>query len=100
MATTLTNPDQAVSTVSLAAVSSASATVTAVPLPSGLPARIYPADGSVNADEVDGYTAVAILFDSTLGWQFVATHTDSAAQIIAYFPACLKAALNISGMYL
>ncbi|KAH8112227.1 hypothetical protein DFH11DRAFT_1689967 [Phellopilus nigrolimitatus] len=35
------------------------------------------------------------MFDGTLGWEFVATNTDSAAQIFAYFPACLQAALGV-----
>ncbi|KAH8110307.1 hypothetical protein DFH11DRAFT_1804658 [Phellopilus nigrolimitatus] len=36
------------------------------------------------------------MFDGTLGWEFVATNTDSAAQIFAYFPACLQAALGVT----
>ncbi|KAH8103164.1 hypothetical protein DFH11DRAFT_1773904 [Phellopilus nigrolimitatus] len=35
-------------------------------------------------DNLDGFTAVAFMFDGTLGWEFVATKTDSAAQIFAY----------------
>ncbi|KAH8103166.1 hypothetical protein DFH11DRAFT_1773908 [Phellopilus nigrolimitatus] len=36
------------------------------------------------------------MFDGTLNWEFVATNTDSAAQIFAYFPACLQAALGVT----
>lgn len=96
-ATTLTNPDEPTSSVPLESETSGE-TVVAVPLPSGLPSRIYPASGGVTADvNLDDYTAVSVMFDGSLGWAFVATNTDSAAQIFAYFPTCLQVALGLSG---
>ncbi|KAL5524480.1 hypothetical protein ACEPAF_9620 [Sanghuangporus sanghuang] len=94
--TTLTNPDEPTSSAILESAVSG-ATVTSVPLPSGLPARIYPSEGGVTADtDLSDYTAISVLFDVGLAWPFVATKTDSAAQIFAYFPPCLQVALGIS----
>ncbi|THG98679.1 hypothetical protein EW145_g7388 [Phellinidium pouzarii] len=36
------------------------------------------------------------MFDASLGWEFVAQNTDSAAQIFAYIPTCLEVALGIT----
>ncbi|KAI5116441.1 hypothetical protein M0805_006254 [Coniferiporia weirii] len=94
--TTLTDPDEPTTSVLIESVTSG-ATVTSAPLPSDLPSRIYPAEGGVSANDVnEGYTPVSIMFDSTLGWEFVAKNTDSAAQIFAYFPTCLEVALGIT----
>jgi len=92
----LTDPDAATSTVSLVGVSVTSS-ATSAPLPSNMPARIYPADGGVTSgDDLTGYTAISIMFKPQLGWAFVATNTISAGQILAYMPTVLMTALDIT----
>jgi hypothetical protein len=98
--TTETDPDVPTTSIPLEGVSQ-TATITAIPLPTDLPARIFPAEGGVNPSDVpSGYTPVAILFDTALGWEFVAKHSRSSAQIFAYFPSVIQNAVNIPGMWL
>lgn len=79
-------------------VANSASAATNVALPTDLPARIYPQEDAVSSsDDLSGYTAISILFDDSLGWKFVASNLDSAAQIFAYFPNVLEVALNIPG---
>ena len=66
-----------------------------VPLPTGLPSRIYPQDGVSETADLSGFTLISILFNQELNWQFVATNQDSSSQIFAYFPLVLQTALGV-----
>jgi len=47
-------------------------------------------------DNLDGYAPVSIMFDTSLGWQFVSQNPQSAGQILAYMPVVLQAALGLT----
>lgn len=89
----LTNPDQASSTAS----SASAVPTTLLPLPSGMPARIYPPDRLDPNTDLTGYTFIAILFDLELNWPFVVTNAISSTQIFAYIPIIIATALGIEG---
>jgi hypothetical protein len=74
---------------------SPSAAPTIAPLPTGIPARIYPAVQIDPNSDLSGYTVISILFNQELNWQFEATNPDSSNQIFAYFPGVIAAALGI-----
>lgn len=65
------------------------------PLPTGIPARIYPADQGPSTAP-SGFTLISILFNQSLNWQFEATNPDSSNQIFAYFPGVIANALGIN----
>ncbi|KAH9973915.1 hypothetical protein BJV74DRAFT_194351 [Russula compacta] len=91
----MTDPDAPTTTLSLIAPSSSlTGQVTPVPLPSDLPARIYPVNQIGNLP--GGYTLCSILFDSSLPWDFVASNTQSQGQIFAWTQVLIMNALNIS----
>ena len=89
----LTNPDQASSTALPANVVPTSS----LPLPSGMPARIYPPDRLDPNTDLTGFTFIAILFDMELNWPFVVTSPISSTQIFAYIPIIIATALGIEG---
>ena len=93
LVTSLTNPDQAISTASPTTVVPASL----LPLPSGMPARIYPPDPLDLSTTLTGYTFIGILFDQELNWPFVVDSPVSATQIFAYMPMIIATALGIQG---
>jgi len=68
-----------------------------LPLPSGMPARIYPPDPMNPNTDLTGYTFIAILFDLELNWPFVVTNAISSTQIFAYIPIIIATALDIEG---
>jgi hypothetical protein len=90
-AISLTNPDQASSTASPVT----TVPPTSLPLPSGMPARIYPADRLDSNTDLTGYTFIAILFDLELNWPFVVENSVSSTQIFAYVPIIIATALGI-----
>ena len=92
-AISLTNPDQASST----ALPANAVPTTSLPLPSGMPARIYPPDRLDPNTDLTGYTFIAILFDLELNWPFVVLNSISSTQIFAYMPIILTTALGIDG---
>jgi hypothetical protein len=67
------------------------------PLPTGVPARIYPPDSAdpSTADLAD-FTFISILFNQELNWEFVSQNTVASSQIFAYFPQVFINALNIT----
>jgi hypothetical protein len=91
----LTNPDQASST----ALPTSAVPTTSLPLPSGMPARIYPPDRLDPNTDLTGYTFIAILFDLELNWPFVVTSPISSTQIFAYIPIIISTALGIEGKF-
>lgn len=91
---TLTDPDQATTTVDPI---STSATVVAATLPTGIPNRIYPADRlDINTVDTTGLTLISILFNQGLNWPFVVNNQVSSSQIFALLPAIIGTALGIS----
>lgn len=68
---------------------------TLLPLPSGMPARIYPPDRLDPNTNLTGYTFIAILFDLELNWPFVVSSPISSTQIFAYIPIIISTALGI-----
>jgi len=65
------------------------------PLPTGIPARIYPAQIVDPNRNFSGFTVISILFNQQLSWQFEATNPDAPSQIFAYFPGVIATALGI-----
>ena len=92
-AISLTNPDQASST----ALPITAVPTTLLPLPSGMPARIYPPDRLDPNTDLTGFTFIAILFDLELNWPFVVLSPVSSTQIFAYIPIIIATALGIDG---
>jgi hypothetical protein len=90
---TITNPDQALSTSSIPTSIASTASPVAQPLPSGLPNLII-ADNTM-PPLPQGQTQISILLDSALSWQWVATTPKSSAQILAYMPAILMNGLQL-----
>ncbi|KAF4591186.1 hypothetical protein EYR40_009789 [Pleurotus pulmonarius] len=92
---TLTDPDQATTTVSPVQQSAlADSPPTAAPLPTGMPARIYPRNGTdPTTEDLSSYSLISILFTPELNWEFVATNPLSPSQIFGYFPVILQTAL-------
>jgi hypothetical protein len=93
---TLTDPDQATTTIAFPD-PSASGSVSQVPLPTGIPSRIYPQNGVSDSTDLSGYTLISLLFDSDLGWVFVVEHDTTSSQLFAYVPPLVQTALGISG---
>jgi len=87
----MTNPDAPTTTLSLVMPSN-TVSGSVAPLPSDLPARIYP---PTTVDLPSGYTLCSILFGDFLPWQFVAQNTQSQGQILAWMPVILTHALDI-----
>jgi hypothetical protein len=97
-AATITDPDQPTTTVSLD--TSATALPPQAPLPSGMPARIYPVNGTdPSTADIPGSTFISLLFNQELNWQFVTQNPVSSSQIFAYLPVVLTTALNITGKF-
>ncbi|KAJ8691130.1 hypothetical protein PTI98_010727 [Pleurotus ostreatus] len=92
---TLTDPDQATTTVTPVQQSAqADVAPTAAPLPTGMPARIYPRNGTdPTTEDLGDYSLISILFTPELNWEFVATNPLSPSQIFGYFPVILQTAL-------
>jgi hypothetical protein len=93
---TLTNPDQATTTIAPSAANAATTLVVPV-LPSDIPNRIYPADQLPPTTDLTGYTLISILFNQELNWPFVVNSQISASQIFAYMPVLITTALGITG---
>ena len=91
----LTNPDQASSTASPAS----AVPTTSLPLPSGMPSRVYPPHRLDSNTDLTGYTFIGILFDLELNWPFVVTSPISSTQIFAYIPIIIATALGIEGEF-
>lgn len=91
---TLTDPDQATTTVNPTDAAAAT-TLTVAPLPTGVPARIYPQDQINSATDLQGYTLISILLNQELNWPFVVNNQVSSSQIFAYFPVIISTALGI-----
>ncbi|KAF9488018.1 hypothetical protein BDN71DRAFT_1352119, partial [Pleurotus eryngii] len=79
----LTDPDQATTTVTPVQQSAqADVAPTTAPLPTGMPARIYPRNGTdPTTENLGDYSLISILFTPELNWQFVATNPLSPSQI-------------------
>ncbi|KAJ3755780.1 hypothetical protein EV360DRAFT_49138, partial [Lentinula raphanica] len=92
---TLTNPDQATTTLSQTTLS-ASAPLATAALPSSLPYRILPQDQISSSDDLTGYTLVSLLFDLQLNWPFVVNSADSSSQLFAFMPVILQTALGLT----
>jgi len=88
----LTNPDQATTTVADNGPSPVT-TLTAAPLPTGIPARIYPSKQLDLTQDLSGFTLISILFNQDLNWPFVVNNQVSSSQIFAYLPALISAAI-------
>lgn len=93
-AMTITNPDQATTTIALPN-PTAAATATQVPLPTGIPSRIYPQNG-VDGSAPPGFTLISLLFNQDLNWNFVVQHQETASQLFAFVPVILQGALGIT----
>jgi len=93
---TLTDPDQATTTVDSSAANAATTILVPV-LPTGIPNRIYPADQLSPSTDLTGYTLISILFNQELNWPFVVNSQISASQIFAYLPVLISTALDITG---
>jgi len=92
-AQTLTDPDQATTTVD--AIPTAATTLVApAALPTGIPARIFPRDNTNVGGPGD--TLISILFNNELNWPFVVQTSLASSQIFAYVPVLISTALGIS----
>ena len=93
----LSDPDAPTSTVSIASALPATAAPSVAALPSGLPARIFPASGvDPEKDDLDGYQFITLLFDQLLPWPWVCGHTETASQLFAYTPVVIQKSLNVT----
>jgi len=95
-AETITDPDQATTTV-VASAANAATTIALPILPSDMPNRIYPADQLSSTTDLTGFTLISILFNQELNWPFVVGSQISASQIFAYMPVLISTALGITG---
>ncbi|EGO23688.1 hypothetical protein SERLADRAFT_469886 [Serpula lacrymans var. lacrymans S7.9] len=92
---TLTNPDQATTTLTAGSIAPSSAPSIA-PLPSNLPRIILPPGQQYNQSTVPaGYSLISVLFNQSLNWQWVAQNADTSGQIFEYFPQVIATALGI-----
>jgi hypothetical protein len=92
---TLDNPDAPITTLSLIAPSnSPTGPVSVAPLPSDLPARIYPRE-RLDETQLNGESLVALLLDLHLSWQFVVENSQSQGQLFLWTPGVLATALGI-----
>ncbi|KAI0064185.1 hypothetical protein BV25DRAFT_1801256 [Artomyces pyxidatus] len=89
----LSDPDAPATTVSIPTVTSG-AQVTQAPLPSNLPARIYPPGDA--PDPTTDMTLISVLFDQGLPWSFVAGNTESQGQLMILLPQLVMSALNLT----
>ncbi|KAH7885129.1 hypothetical protein F5I97DRAFT_1810652 [Phlebopus sp. FC_14] len=91
---TVSDPDQAMTTISTASAAPTLAP-SAAPLPSGLPMVILPQPQlNVSALPIDD-AFINILFNASLNWEWVAENVDSPGQIFEYFPGVIATALSI-----
>jgi hypothetical protein len=92
---TLNNPDAPLTTMSLPAASvSPTGPVSVAPLPSGLPARIYP-PVDLSAAQLSGSSLINLLLLKELSWDFVAKNSESQGQIFLWCPVALATALDL-----
>jgi len=82
---TITDPDQATTTVEPSAANAATTIVVPI-LPTDIPNRIYPADQLSPTTDFTGFTLISILFNQELNWPFVVGSQISMSQIFAYMP--------------
>ncbi|KAG8697228.1 hypothetical protein FRC09_008003 [Ceratobasidium sp. 395] len=93
---TQTDPDAVMTT------SSAASTFTGIPVfPTALPTRIVPLVGGVDpvrdANALQGYTLVGVLFTTALNWAFVAKSQEAIGQMFLYGPQMISTGLGIPG---
>jgi hypothetical protein len=69
--------------------------LSAAPLPSGLPNRIYPPSGAIASNPGSNYSFISLLFDQYLDWPFVVQSSVSSSQLFAYVPLLLAAGAGI-----
>ncbi|GLB45516.1 putative biological adhesion [Lyophyllum shimeji] len=93
---TLTDPDQATTTVNTQNGPTPATTLSAAPLPTGIPGRIYPrVQLDLSSVDASKYTLISILFNQELNWPFVVTNQISSSQIFAWIPAIISTALGV-----
>jgi len=92
----LTDPDQPTTTFDTQSIEPTT-TFSVVPLPTGIPNRIYPKDQLDLSQDMSGYTIISILFNQELNWPFVAQNQISSSQIFAYLPVIIATALSMPG---
>lgn len=93
---TMTDPDAETSTVAtVTGTAEAVATFSAVPLPRGMPNKIFPKDSLTQEDDLSGLTLISILFTYELNWYFVINDPISSSQIFAYIPALIAGAIEV-----
>jgi hypothetical protein len=73
-----------------------SVTITsAVGFPTNLPTKIVPS-ATAQSDPAEGMTQISILFGNELPWLWMTENSNASAQIFAYTPLALAAALDTS----
>jgi hypothetical protein len=53
-------------------------------------------DINFSKQQLDGMTFISLVFGPALGWEWVATNTDTSAQLLAYTPLVLQNALGLT----
>ena len=67
-----------------------------IPLPTGLVSQLI--SPSFNSSAIPkNYVSFSIMFDPSINWEAVLTSAVLPAQLLAYMPECVAAALNVSG---
>ncbi|KAH7925878.1 hypothetical protein BV22DRAFT_1010299 [Leucogyrophana mollusca] len=92
---TMSDPDQAETTHSLAS-AAPTAAPSAPPLPSNLPRVILPQPQLNTSTLPSNDEMISVLFNQSLNWEWVATSSDTPGQIFEYFPQVIATALGIS----
>jgi hypothetical protein len=93
---TLTDPDQATTSVNPLIAQPATTLVTPA-LPSGIPGWIYPRQQlDPSNSDLNGYTLISILFNNELNWMFEIQDAISSSQLFVYMPMIITSALGIS----
>ncbi|KNZ79015.1 hypothetical protein J132_07167 [Termitomyces sp. J132] len=93
---TITNPDAPTTTFTPIPDSGPTTVASLVPLPTGIPGRIFPPT-PLDLSQVSGDTPISILFNQELNWPFVVTNSVSSSQIFAWLPVIIATALGIRG---
>lgn len=95
---TVTNPDQAPTTLQISTVSPTSPPSTP-PLPSGLPSVILPQPELDLGQVSNNYSCINIMFNQSMDWNWMARESTLQGQVFLYFPRDIATGLGIPGMH-
>ena len=95
---TLSDPDEATTSVSVATTIAATAAPSQAALPAAIPSTIFPPGGQPANPGAD-FTLITISLDDALPWVSVVNNDQSALQLLSWMQVIIKTALSVDGTF-